>query len=140
MMARYKQLIFSLIIIIIVIVLDIIFEKITIKDLDEINEMLGTLDKKVVEVDKISENENYKNQDELEEESQKIVDKWEKIHKVLACYIEHDEIEKVADKLKLIQKQIKIQEFGDAGQAITEAEFLLEHLKEKQKVSLENIF
>jgi hypothetical protein len=134
-MVKYKQLIFSIVIIIFVLILDIIFEKITIKDLDEINEMLEALDKEISDISE--ENEDNK---KLEEKTKNIVDKWENIHKILACYIEHDEIEKVADKLKLIQKQVKIEEFGDAGQAITEAEFLLEHLKEKQKVTLENIF
>jgi uncharacterized protein YaaN involved in tellurite resistance len=136
-MARYKQLIFAIIIIIFIVILDIVFDKITVKDLDKINSSLSELDKIIFN---LASDEVPQNQEQIEEKAENIVKKWEEIHKVLACYIEHDEIEKVADKLKLIEKQVKIQQFGDAGQAITEAEFLLEHLKEKQKVTLENIF
>jgi len=43
--------------------------------------------------------------------SNKIEDTWEKYQKFLAYYIEHDEIEKIGDKLNVIQKQTKIQDY-----------------------------
>jgi predicted MPP superfamily phosphohydrolase len=152
-MLKYKQLIFSIIIIIIILILNIISEKITMNDIEQINEKLDSLDKEIseillddneqtsVEEENLDSNkQNNEIQKSIEEKSKSITEKWKKFHKILALYIEHDEIEKVAIKISLIQKQVEIENFGDARQAISEAQFLLEHLKEKQKVSLENIF
>jgi len=120
MMYKNRQLIAVIIIIIIIIILDIIFENITNKNLDNIYDELSKLDEEIELVENI-EDENISDIQKIEIEngdiekvnsfSNKIEDTWEKYQKFLAYYIEHDEIEKIGDKLNVIQKQTKIQDY-----------------------------
>ena len=112
-MKEYKQLITSIIIIIIVIIFDIIFEKITNNDLNDINLKLISLDEMINTIDE-NEEGNYdkeNSEEDIEDYSKDIVKKWETYQKVLAFYIEHDEIEKIGDKLNILEKQVKIEEY-----------------------------
>lgn len=138
-MKRYKQLIFALFIIIIIVILDIILENNSNSMLKKIDEKLAKLDEMIEKIAKNDE-EEVKLGDDVNDYSKQIVENWKNNQKFLACYIEHDEIEKVGDKIELIKKQINIDEVGDCRQAISETRFLLKHLMEKQKFSLENIF
>ena len=133
-MENFKQVIAIIIIIIVIIIADIILEKNTNSTIEIVSEKLELVDEKVekFESDNVSKLE-------LKKEVNKMVDIWKEKQKILTYYIEHDEIEKISDKIELIRKQIEIEEFGDARQAIEETKFLLDHLKEKEKLNLRNI-
>lgn len=133
-MGNFKQVIAIIIIIIVIIIADIILEKNTNSTIKIINKKLELVDKKVSEV-----NDNDEDKLDLQKEAHNMVNIWKEKQKILTFYIEHDEIEKITDKIELIKKQIEIEEFGDARQAIEETKFLLEHLKEKEKLTLANI-
>ena len=77
---------------------------------------------------------------ELKNDINKIQDKWNKKYDYFACYVEHDELEKVKTQLISIEANIKV---GDCDKAIDEAErciFILKHIEEKDSLKIVNIF
>lgn len=108
-MKRYKQLIFALVIVIIIVILDIILENNSNSKLKNIDIKLAKLDEMIQKVAQNDE-EDVKLGNDVKDYSKQIVNDWKSNQKFLACYIEHDEIEKVGDKIELINKQIKIEE------------------------------
>ena len=128
-MSGFKQIISIIIIVIIIIILDFILEGYT---KHAVNTMTDTLK----EIDELIAKEDNKSKDK----SKELVKKWDDLQQLLTCYIEHDEIEKVGDKVALLEKQVKIENYTDARQSITETEFLLKHIEDKQSFSIENFF
>ena len=54
--------------------------------------------------------------------------------------MEHNELEKVTLNLKILEKQIEIKNYLDSYQTISEINYLLDHLKEKQRTNIQNVF
>ena len=80
------------------------------------------------------------NQEEAKRRMQIVKDKWKEKFKVLAYYIEHNELEKVETNLTNIKSFINRKEKNLAISGIDEANFILKHIKEKNAFNLENIF
>jgi hypothetical protein len=137
-MYRYRHLIAVIIIVIVIIVIDIISDKYSDNKLNSINSSLDVIDSAIVG----SEDENISDSqmEKIQKVSEDLVSEWRKSQELLACYIEHDELEKIGNKLYVLNSQIKSQNFVDAKQAIEEIRFLIEHLLDKQKVTIPNIF
>lgn len=127
-MSSLKKVIAIIIIIIIVIISDIILANNTKKS---VNNMISLLN----EINSSLENQNI-NKDDIK----KINDKWKEIEKVVSCYIDHDEIEKISKEIKILKRQIEIGEYNDAKQSVTELEFLFNHIENKQTLNIENFF
>ena len=129
---KLRHIIAIFIIIIIVIILDVILTKYTNNKIDEINKALSKISKMI-------ENEEEKS-GELEKLSKDTIEKWEKYGKILEWYAEHDDVEIITSKLYLIDSQIKIKDFEEAVQTISETKIFVRFLDEKQSLSLGNIF
>jgi len=131
---KYKHLIFAIVIIIIVIVSDIIFEKYTKKSIETINinieKIYNTFEKDSKEYDK----------EELEEFAKQAMDEWEKRADMLACFIEHEEVEKINAKLHLLDIELKNFLWGEAKRSTTEIRQMIDYLEGKYKLSIQNIF
>lgn len=65
---------------------------------------------------------------------------WDDKYKVLAYYIEHDELEKVSEALIKAKSNISAEEYNTAIENIDSCIFLLQHIEEKDKFTLKNIF
>ena len=128
-MSSFKQIIAIGIIVIIIIITDIILANYTKTNVNDMKEKLKNIDLSLENEDK-----------QAEKEAKELLEKWNKSEKIFNCYIEHSEIEKISDKVNLIEKQIKIESFQDARQAITETQYLLKHIEDKQKFLVENLF
>ena len=76
----------------------------------------------------------------LESEIDQLKDKWEKRHEKLAFYIEHDELEKVETNLTGLKGEIEGEEYGEVMSRLDQSVFLLEHIEDKYKFNLQNIF
>jgi len=142
-MEKLKPIIIIFIIVIIIIILDIVFNNYTDNSIEDISYKLNEIDLMLEGIDKNKINDTLKeeiSQKEVEKKAEDMVDNWQNRQKKLNCYIEHNEIEKISDKMHLIEKQIEINAMEDARQSITEAKYILEHLKEKQKLSIINLF
>ena len=125
----FKEVMISIIIIVLIFSLDIITQTYTMASVAETSSELDNLKGKI-------ENQN----DNLDINIDKISSNWEKRRQKLSYFIEHDELEKVETNLTNIKSYIESAEFNMAISSIDEAKFILEHIKEKNAFNLENIF
>ena len=125
----FKEVMISIIIIVLIFSLDIITQTYTMASVAETSSELNNLKGKI-------ENQN----DNLDINIDKISNNWEKRRQKLSYFIEHDELEKVETNLTNIKSYIESAELNMAISSIDEAKFILEHIKEKNAFNLENIF
>lgn len=125
----FKEVMISIIIIVLIFSLDIITQTYTMASVAETSSELDNLKGKI-------ENQN----DNLDINIDKISSNWEKRRQKLSYFIEHDELEKVETNLTNIKSYLESAEFNMAISSIDEAKFILEHIKEKNAFNLENIF
>lgn len=127
-----KEIIIIIFIVITIIVAHAITQIYTQNFFDFVCEDLSNLENKL-----FSESPNG---EELKNDINQIQDKWNKKYDYFACYVEHDELEKVKTQLISIEANIKV---GDYEKAIDEAErciFILKHIEEKDSLKIVNIF
>ena len=128
----YKELIISSIIVVSIFLLDYATQKCTdnyineaIQDLKEIKEIIQ---KKDVDNEKAKKNIKEK------------YEKWLKYHKVLAFFIEHNELEKVETNYVSVKSLVKSSEFENALSELEKTIYVLEHIHDKYSVKWANIF
>ena len=128
-------------IIIFVVILDFMTERYTNNTVNEITEKLTILNEKV---DKYIDNSKFymdnKNLEEIIKISNELLENWREKDNVLSFYIEHDELEKISNKINSFNKQVETSNYNDAIVSLIETEFLLNHITQKQNLSLKNIF
>lgn len=77
---------------------------------------------------------------DLENDIDSILNKWRANYGYYACFIEHDELEKVQTQLISIRANIKT---GDYKKSVDESEkcrFILKHIEDKDSLKIVNIF
>ena len=126
----YKELIIIVIVIAIIVGLDIITNRYTKQTLEILSSELNILKDYILKEDK----ENSK------EQMQKIKLKWEERYKILAFYIEHDELEKVETEMVKLEADIEVEEFKHCISELETTNFILEHIQEKEEMHLRSIF
>ena len=110
--------------------LDIFLGKTTDKLIYETEEKLDSLKSALAE----------KNYDECKKKSEELNDKWEYCEDKFSYFIEHDELEKVSSKVAIISENSKNNEYKLALEDSIETKYLLEHIKDKLKLKLNNVF
>ena len=124
-----KEIIISMIIIFCIIGLDVLTQNYTEETVKHTSEKLSNL----------KENINN-NKESISKDIDKIYADWEEKRERLAYFIEHDELEKVETNFTNIRSFIEEDELTMAINGIDEAKYILEHIKEKNALELENIF
>lgn len=104
---------------------------------ESVDEMVNLFHNIKTEIFEKKENIDINN---LESEIDQLKDKWEKRHEKLAFYIEHDELEKVETNLTGLKGEIEGEEYGEVMSRLDQSVFLLEHIEDKYKFNLQNIF
>jgi len=126
----YKELIITLIVIVLVMGLDIIsnnYLQETVKELsNQLNELRGFI---LVE-----------NQQEAQKQMEKVKEEWGERYKVLAYYIEHDELEKVETELVRLSADIDMEEYKHCINELNTSIFILQHIQKKEKLDIISIF
>lgn len=125
----FKEVVISIVIVISIIVLDFITQSYTKETVEQTSVMLSKLKEQI-----------KNNEDNISNNLEGIYKNWEERRKRLAYFIEHDELEKVEKNITNIKSYIEEDETDMAISGIDEAEFILEHIKEKNAFNLENIF
>ena len=77
---------------------------------------------------------------ELIKKTNQIYDKWEEDNELLSYYLEHDELEKVNTQIVLVRGFLESDTPEDSIPEIEEGIYILEHIKEKEKLSIKNVF
>ena len=159
-----KELIICIIIVIAIIIGNTLTHNNTKNAVSEVNKKLQEVTEKILYAQGETENEigksfteeqkNTKSVDAEEKENTKgILEKqniedeitksselWNKEYQTLAYYIEHDELEKVSEALVRAKANISAEEYNSAIENIDSCIFLLQHIEEKDKFTLKNIF
>jgi uncharacterized membrane protein YgaE (UPF0421/DUF939 family) len=94
-----------------------------------------------------SDLEEIKNEIKNTDENNKIIEnvnnlkqKWQEKYEKLAYYIEHDELEKVYLYIEGAKSGIETEEYTQAIEEIDKCVYILEHIEEKYRFNLKNIF
>ena len=76
----------------------------------------------------------------VEEKVSELNKKWENRSNNLTYYLEHDELEKIESELTALNSNILTRNYEQGRENLDRCYFLLEHVKDKEKVTLSNIF
>ena len=104
------------------------------KTADELINNLQDLKQKTILTKETENRENIKKQiNEIDE-------KWEEINKTWAEIVVHQELDNIHQSLTKAKSNIEEGGLEDALQEIETALFFVEHVKQREKISLKNIF
>ncbi len=78
--------------------------------------------------------------EEVEQEFENAMEHWKERYKILAYYIEHDELEKVETELTSLKGNIQVEQYEEGVPDLEKSIFILNHIKEKFKLNIKNVF
>lgn len=126
----HKELIICIILVTLIIIGDWIIQNYTKNTINNITGELETLKQCLFE----------KSDKNINEQIDRIDNKWNKVHDKLACYIEHDELEKVETNFTACKSLAKTEEYEQAISELEKTVYVLEHITDKYSFDLVNIF
>ncbi len=118
------------IVVICIIILNIITSKNTNCVMDEITAYLG----------QVREGIEVQAEEQMKENIEKVKEIWYKKKNTLSLYIEHNELEKVEMYITNVNTNIEIKEYSRAIEALDTCNFIIEHIKDRYRLSISNIF
>lgn len=104
------------------------------KYIDKVIDNLG------VKVDDLKQSLENRNFDKSKEQSKEIRETWEKDTDKFGYFMDHEELEKLTLKIMIVDENLKNDDYERAIEDSIEVKFLLEHIKEKLKLRLSNVF
>lgn len=126
----YKELIIIITVIVLVVGLDFITNKYTKNTVDIISDELNIMREYILQ----------ENKEQSEKQMKNITNKWEERYKILAFYLEHDELEKVKTELTGLSAYLSVEEYNECICKIDTSIFILGHIQEKEEFHLRSIF
>ncbi len=127
-----KEIVVCLVIIVSIFTLDSKTQSYTQKSVEESTTKLEKLRENLIAEEK--------DQEELLKSAEDIYNSWMEFHDILAYYIEHDELEKVETDIVALKGSIEVEEYEIAVSELDKSIFMLEHIQDKYKFNLDNIF
>lgn len=128
----YKEAIICIITVILIFAINIMLDNYTKEAIFEISNELSGLRDEILE-------ENA-NKEDMKMKIGYIFDRWNDRYKVLAYYLEHDELEKIEANLNSLLGEIETEEYSDAVSEIDRTRFVLNHIERKNKFDWKNVF
>ena len=128
----YKEIIVCILVVILIISMDLLSNNYTKKVFFSINESLGNLRNEMLKEDK--------DQNKINDEITKVEQEWNSKLNLLSCYIEHNELEKVARQLTLIKGNIDVGEYNQAIPQLDDCVYVINHIKDKESLLIRNLF
>ncbi len=125
-----KEILVVAIVVIGIIILNIITSKKTNSVMDEVTAHLAL----------VREGIEVLSEEQMQENMEKIKETWDKEKNTLSLYVEHDELEKVEMYMTNVNTNIEIKEYNRAIEALDTCTFIIEHIKDKYKLEITNIF
>ena len=126
----YKEVIIIIVVVALVVGLDIISNKYLKESVAELSNELNLLRVPILKEDK----------EESQKQMKKVKEIWTERYKVLAYYIEHDELEKVETELVRLSADIDMEEFKHCINELNTSIFILEHIQKKEQLDIISIF
>ena len=129
-----KELVICILIIILIIVGNIITQNYTKECVAQMHEELDVLKDASLNAKTGIENVDLTNK------VNEIENKWNEFQEKLAFYIEHDELEKVETQIFTMKGFSEIQKYDEIIPELEKCVFILEHIQDKTKINVKNIF
>ena len=126
----YKEIIITILIVVLILGLDIITSRYTVNAIVELSKNL----------DELKTDLDTKSEDNIEEKTNNIFTKWREYYDVLAYYIEHDELEKVETQLTMLRSDQNEKQYEECKKEIDTTKFILKHIENKEKFTLQSVF
>ena len=80
------------------------------------------------------------NKDEVQSKIDEVENNWNEFQEKLAFYIEHDELEKVETQIYAMKGFYEISKYDEIIPELDKCVFILEHIQDKTKLNVKNIF
>lgn len=94
----------------------------------------------ISELKNLKEHINNEDVEKIKNKMVEIKEKWHAKIKILAIFIEHDELEKVETNLSALDGFIEVEAYKDGINELNKSIFVLEHIADKYDFSLVNVF
>jgi hypothetical protein len=131
-----KELIIVIIIVIAIIIIDTITQNYTRDSFEKINNELEKIKEIINKIDDQEKN----SQQELQEKIKTMEEDWKIINRKTAFYIEHEELEKVNASMIKFKSYIQLEEYTEAIPELENCKYILDHIREKEKMQIINLF
>ena len=131
-----KELIIVIIIVIAIIIIDTITQNYTRDSFEKINNELEKIKEIINKIDDQEKN----SQQELQEKIKTMEEDWKIINRITAFYIEHEELEKVNASMIKFKSYIQLEEYTEAIPELENCKYILDHIREKEKMQIINLF
>ena len=128
-----KEIVVLVLIIIFLIISDVYVSGYTQKTIEK-------MDKKMDELIELVLNSEDYSKEEILDKIEKFEDEWKNIEERLAYFAEHNELEKVSVAIVMMKANTAMDMQEDAYEKMKEIKFKIEHIKQKQKFALNNLF
>ena len=127
-----KEIIIIIFIITAITILHIITQNASGNFFESVSEDLTTIEDKILS--------EQPKKEELEKMIEDLENKWRSKYGIHACFIEHDELEKVSTQLVSISADIKTKNYERSVDEIEKCKFILKHIQDKDALKIVNIF
>ena len=127
----YRELIICIIIILIILIVNVFAQKYAKESVEIMDEKLNVLR------DDLRKEES---KGKIESKMEDVINTWKDRYEKLAFFIEHDELEKVETELTSLKAQISVDKKEDSIEPLERSIFILNHIKEKFRLNMKNIF
>lgn len=128
-----RTLIICIIIVIAIILWDIMLQRYVKQVFEPINYMLDEI------ANKLDEENEINNKEELKNKMGEVDNLWDSKFKKMACFLEHDELEKVKTQFVVVKSAIEVNDRENAYEEINKAKYIIDHIKQKVSFSINNI-
>lgn len=128
----YKEIVVCILVVILIFSMDLLSNNYTKKVFFIINDSLENLRNEMLK--------DNKDTNKINEGINKVEQEWNKKLNFLSCYIEHNELEKVARQLTLIKGNIDVGEYNQAVPQLDDCVYVINHIKDKESLLIRNLF
>ena len=94
----------------------------------------------ILKEESLNENINDDNKKNISDTITDIENNWNSFQEKLAYYIEHDELEKVETQIWAMKGFCEIGKYDEVVPELDKCVFILEHIQDKTKLNVKNIF
>lgn len=130
-----KELIICILIIALIIITNVVTQNYTKECVALMNQKLD-----ILKEESLNENINDENKKNISDTIKDIEDNWNGFQEKLAYYIEHDELEKVETQIWAMKGFSEIGKYDEVVPELDKCVFILEHIQDKTKLNVKNIF
>lgn len=127
-----KEMAVCVVILISIFTFDFKTQEYTEKTIEDTTSKLETLREELTKEDKDNE--------KLLKDMEKIYNEWLGYHEKLAYFIEHDELEKAETDMVALKGSVNVKEYEMAVSELDKSVYVLQHIEDKYKFELVNIF